>query len=130
MRRDVVKAGVDLREARLRSGLTLQHVGEVIGVSPATVLRTERGIGPGIRPGMLAMHADAVGLRARVLLFPAGDPLHDAPQIQLIRDFRREIGSALRMDLERPVVSVPGTHDRRAFDAMIHTPTGRCGVEC
>jgi len=130
MRRDVVKAGVDLRGARLRSGLTLQQVGDAIGVSPATVLRTERAIGPGVRPGMLARHADAVGLRARVLLYPADDPLHDAPQVRLIRDFRRQIGSGLRMDLERPVVSVPGIHDRRAFDAMIHLPTGECGVEC
>ena len=130
MRRDVVKAGGELREARLRSGLTLQQVGDAIGVSPATVLRTERAIGPGVRPGMLATHADAVGLRARVLVYPADDPLRDGPQIQLIRDFKREIGSALRMDLERPVVSVPGTHDRRAFDAVLQLPTGQCGVEC
>jgi transcriptional regulator with XRE-family HTH domain len=128
--RDMVKAGDDLRQSRLRSGLTLEEVGRAIGVSPATVWRAERGIRPGPRPEALAKHADAVGLRARVLLFAADDPLHDAPQVRLIRDFRREIGQALPMNLERPVVTVPGSGDRRAFDAIIRLPTCDCGVEC
>lgn len=129
-RRDMVKAGEDLRQSRLRSGLTLEAVGDAIGVSPATVWRTERGIGPGPHVESLAKHADAVGLRARVMLFPADDPLHDAPQLRLIRDFRREIGDALPMNLERPVVTAPGSGDRRAFDAIIKLPSCDCGVEC
>jgi DNA-binding XRE family transcriptional regulator len=68
--RDMVKAGDDLRQSRLRSGLTLEEVGRAIGVSAATVWRAERGIRPGPRPEALAKHADAVGLRARVLLLP------------------------------------------------------------
>jgi hypothetical protein len=78
----------------------------------------------------LARHAEAVGLRARILLFPADDPIHDAPQVRLIRDFRSLIGTALTMDLERPVITSPGSGDRRAFDAVIRLPSCDCGVEC
>lgn len=130
MQRDMRKAGDDLRESRLRSGLTLAEVGDVVGVSPATILRTERAMGPGPRLEQLARHAHAVGLRARVLLYPADDPIHDAPQVRLLRDFRTEIGTAVTMDLERPVVTIPGSGDRRAFDAVIRLPTCDCGVEC
>ncbi|MGH2446333.1 MAG: helix-turn-helix domain-containing protein [Candidatus Limnocylindria bacterium] len=130
MDRDRRKAADDLRESRLRSGLTLEQVGAVIGVSESTVLRAERNIGPGPRPEFLARHADAVGLRARILLYPADDPIHDAPQVRLLRDFRASVGADLPMDIERPVIAIPGTGDRRAFDAVIRLPGCDCGVEC
>ena len=126
----MLKAGEDLRESRLRAGLTLEDVGNAIDVSPATIWRTERAIGPGPRPHLLAKHADAVGLRARFMLYPADDPLRDGPQVRLIRDFRDAVGSALPMDLERPVVTVAGSSDRRAFDAIINLPGCQCAVEC
>jgi transcriptional regulator with XRE-family HTH domain len=128
--RDLVRAGDELREARLRAGLRLEDVATAIGVSPATVLRTERAIGPGARPPLLAAHAAAVGLRARVLLYPDGEPLRDAPQVQLLRAFRAEIGASIPIDLERPVVMIPGSNDRRAFDAVLRIPGCACGVEC
>lgn len=130
MRRDVRKAGDDLREARLRAGLTLEQVATAIGVSAPTVLRTERAIGPGARPELLAGHAEAVGLRARLLLYPADDPIRDSAQVRLIRSFRGAIGPLASMDLERPVVLTAGSTDRRAFDAVIRLPSGECGVEC
>jgi transcriptional regulator with XRE-family HTH domain len=130
MRRDLRKSGDDLREARIRAGLTLAQVAAAIGMSAPTVLRTERAIGPGARPGLLAVHAEAVGLRARLLLYPADDPIRDAPQVRLLRAFRDSIGPLLPMDLERPVVPVPGSGDRRAFDAVLRLPSGDCGVEC
>jgi transcriptional regulator with XRE-family HTH domain len=130
MEGDRRRAGEDLHEARLRAGLTLEQVADAVGVSAATVLRTERAMGPGPRPHQLALHADTVGLRARLLLFPADDPLHDAPQVRLLRDFRAAVGTALPFDLERPVVAVPGTDDRRAFDAVVRLPNGGCGIEC
>ena len=130
MDRDLSRAGEELREARLRAGLRLEDVGAAIGVSPATILRTERAVGPGVRPPLLSAHAAAVGLRARVLLFPAGEPLHDAPQVKLLRSFRERIGSSVPMDLERPVVLIPGSGDRRAFDAVLRLPGCECGIEC
>lgn len=116
--------------ARMRAGLTLAAVGRAIGVSASTVLRTEQGIGAGPRLEQLAMHADAVGLRARIGLYPADDPIRDAPQVRLLRRFIDAIGGAVDAELERPVVSIPGTNDRRAFDALLRLPSGPCAVEC
>ena len=124
------RAGEELREARIRAGLTLAQVAGAVGVSTATVLRTERNLGPGPRSQQLARHAESVGLRARLLLYPADDPLHDAPQLRLLRDFRLAVGGSARFDLERPVVAVPGTNDRRAFDAVARLATVECGIEC
>jgi len=130
IRRDMRKAGDDLREARLRAGLTLERVAAAVGVSASTLLRTERGVGPGPRPEMMAAHAESVGLRARLLLYPGDDPIRDSAQVRLIRSFRDAIGSMLPMDLERPVIIGIRSGDRRAFDAVIRLPSGDCGVEC
>lgn len=127
---DVRRAADELRRARLRAGLTLDVVATAIGVSAATVLRTERAIGRSPRPDLLAVHAATVGMRARLLVFPDGEPLRDAPQIRLLRDFRDAIGGGLPIEIERPVIPVPGTGDARAFDAVIRLGEADCAVEC
>lgn len=125
--RDVVTAGAELRTARLAAGLTLESVGRAIGVSHVTVLRTERGIAPGPRPDVLARHAAAVGLRARLKLYPEGSPLRDAGQVELMRRFRARLGSApARWATEVPI---PTDRDQRAFDAVLTFDGWRCGVE-
>lgn len=130
IRRDIEKGGDDLRTARLKSGKTLKELGRIVGVSAATILRTERAIGPGPRPEALAIHADAVGLRARYALYPADDPIRDGPQVRLVRDFHVAIGDQASMELEHPVVTTPGSSDRRAFDALVRLPSCLCGIEC
>ena len=129
IRADIQKLGADVRERRMRAGLTLEDVGRAVGVSASSVFRTERAIGLAARPEQLARHADAVGLRLRILAFPSNDPIRDAPQVRLIRAFRSRIGDALKMEVESPVVVVPGSGDRRAFDALIRLAHVSCGVE-
>ena len=34
------------------------------------------------------------------------------------------------MELEHPVVTTPGSSDRRAFDALVRLPSCLCGIEC
>lgn len=122
------EAGDALRETRLRAGLPLRVVANAIGISPAGVFRRERGIGCGPRPEELARHAAAVGLRARIRLYPDGDALHDAPQVDLLTAFRARLHPNLGVILESPVVSTPG-FDGRAFDMLIRFATTRGGVE-
>lgn len=124
--RDVATAGAELRTARLAAGLTLESVGRAIGVSHVTVLRTERGVAPGPRPDVLARHAAAVGLRARLKLYPEGSPLRDAGQIELMRRLRERIGSVPRWATEVPI---PADRDQRAFDAVLSYDGWRCAVE-
>lgn len=126
--RDMREAADALRQARLRSGLSLEVVAAAVGVSASGILRRERAVPPGPRPVELAKHAAAVGLRARIRVYIGDSPLRDAPQVELLRAFRERLHPDLRVELERPVVGSPGI-DRRAFDMVIRFATTRGGVE-
>jgi transcriptional regulator with XRE-family HTH domain len=126
MRRDLEEAANELRQARLRSGLTLEAVAAALDVSPSTILRNELGRTPGLPPMMLARHAAAVGLRARIRLYPGDGAVRDAGQVALIRRFRERIGNAGRWAFEVPI-PLPG--DQRALDAVLAVAGGRIGLE-
>lgn len=124
MRRDLEELGGDLRTARLIAGLRLKDVAAAVGVSPQSVLRTERArFPPGPFPDDLARHAVAVGMRARIKVYPEGPPIRDAGQIALIRAFRVRLGpNAQKLLLEQRVTLNPS--DIRAFDATLDIPPG------
>lgn len=127
MRRDLQELGSDLRTARLSAGLRLSDVAAAIGKSAQSVLRTERGhFPPGPFPDDLAGHAAAVGMRARIKVYPEGPPIRDAASVELIRAFRVRLGPAAKLLVEQPVTSNAG--DLRAFDATLELPGG-CGLE-
>lgn len=127
MRRDIEEVGSDLRTSRLIAGLTLKDVAASIGVSPQQVLRTERArFPPGPFPDDLARHAAAVGMRARVKVYPEGPPIRDAAQVALIRAFRERLGPRAKLLIEQPVTANVG--DLRGFDATLELPGG-CGLE-
>lgn len=127
MRRDLEDLGNDLRSARLANGLTMRAVGTRIGISPPSVLRIERGrFPPGAPPEVIARHAAAVGMRARIKVYPEGAPIRDAAQVALIGAFGKRLGPAAKLLIEQPVS--PATGDLRAFDATLDLPGG-CGLE-
>lgn len=127
MRRDLQELGADLRSARLSAGLKLSDVGVRIAVSEATVMRRERGDLPGPRPEELARHAAAVGMRARIKVYPEGAPLRDTAQVELIRRFRERLKAPHRFAVEVPVTDDPG--DSRAWDAVLELPGCTCALE-
>ncbi len=127
MQRDLQQLGDDLRNARLDAGLTLREVGRQVGVSPATVLALERAHPPGPRPELLSRHAAAVGLRARIKVYPDGDPIRDAPSIRLISAFRARLRANHRFRPEVPVSDVPG--DMRAWDGVLELTGCDCATE-
>lgn len=126
MRRDLEEAANELRQARLRSGLTLEAVAAALDVSPSTILRNELGRTPGLPPILLARHAAVVGLRARIKLYPEGDAVRDAGQVALIRRFRAEVGEHGKWAFEVPI---PRSGDQRALDAVLIVAGGRIGLE-
>ena len=120
MRRDLQELGADLRSARLSAGLRLEDVGMKVGISAPSVMRRERGDLPGPRPEELARHAAAVGMRARIKVYPEGEPLRDAAQLDLMRDLRARLKMRPPISYEVPVTDVPG--DGRAWDAVLELP--------
>lgn len=75
---------------------------------------------------LLARHAAALGLRARIRLYPGDVAVRDAGQVALIRRFRERIGNAGRWAFEVPI-PLPG--DQRALDAVLTVGRGRIGLE-
>jgi transcriptional regulator with XRE-family HTH domain len=124
MSRDAMQAGQELRQARRNAGLTIRSVAAAAGIGRTTVQRGERGVLPGHRN--LARHAAAVGLRARIKLYPGGDVLRDAGQISLIRRFRERVGDVGHWAFEVPI---PSPYDQRALDAVLTLPSGKVGFE-
>jgi hypothetical protein len=126
MRRDLEGVARELRNARLRAGLTLRESAVAAGVSYATTLRAETGLRQEKRLMILARHASAVGMRIRVSAYPGDDPVQDAGQVRLIRRFRDRIGDVGSWQFEVPI---PHPYDQRAVDAVLTLPAGRIGLE-
>lgn len=129
MRRDVVEAAQELRRARFRAGLTLRQVAARAGLGRSTILRAEQGRLPWPRPEMLARHAAAVGLRARIRLYPGDDPIRDAGQVALIKRLRERVEAQGRVGTWAFEVPIPQALDQRAIDAVLALPAGRIGFE-
>jgi transcriptional regulator with XRE-family HTH domain len=126
MERDLRDVAAELRQARLRSGLTLQSVALAVGATPSTVLRHETARTRGVTPDSLARHAAALGMRVRIRVYPEGAPIRDAAHVALIRRLRERLGSHVGWAFEVPI-PIPG--DRRAFDAVLTVSGGRVGIE-
>jgi len=129
LRRDIEEAGRELRMARLNAGLTLREVGKTVGTSHMSIQRAERGRLPWPRPEMLARHAAAVGLRARIRLYPGDDPIRDAGQVALIKRLRQRVETKGRVGTWAFEVPIPQALDQRAIDAVLTLPSGRIGFE-
>jgi transcriptional regulator with XRE-family HTH domain len=119
--------GEEYRQGRLRAGLTLKSLATAVGVSESTLRRIEAGKSRHTSPETLIRHGAALGMRTGIRTFPNGPPLHDAPQLGLIADFRGRIQpGGWDWDYEH---RMPIQGDRRAIDAVISRPTCRCGLE-
>ena len=127
MQRDLQELGDGLRNARLNAGLTLREVGRRVGVVPSVILGLERAHLPGPRPELLSRHVAAVGLRARIKVYPDGDPIRDAASTALIGAFRAKLAVGQRFRPEVPVSDEPG--DMRAWDGVLYLPACTCGLE-
>ena len=132
-RRLISDLGDDLREARLRAGVSQRDVAAATGVSQTKVARTEGGRLLEVSVLDVARHAGAVGLRLHAKLYPAGPPIRDQAQVALLDRFRKRLSPIWRIRLEAPL---PGDRDLRAWDMLVWrgreaagTPGVSLGVE-
>lgn len=107
--------GNDLREARLRAGLSQTAVARALGCSASTISRVERGL----------VRNAAVGLVVRVGLFPLGSPVRDAGQLRVLNRLQPHIGPGWRWVVEMSV----RVDDLRAFDAGVIRRGCRVGFD-
>jgi transcriptional regulator with XRE-family HTH domain len=123
LRRICLDAGDELRQARLNAGLDQEDVARAVGCSAATISRVERGITHQVTLGHVIRHASVVGLVTRLRLYPAGDPIRDSAQVQLLEDLRARLSPRWKWRTEVPM-PLPG--DLRALDAL--ASIGGCRV--
>jgi transcriptional regulator with XRE-family HTH domain len=117
----------ELRAARIAAGISQATAGRVVGMSPSQWGRLERNkLG---RPDLvqLCCAARAVGLKASVRLYPAGDPVRDAPQLAGIARFEAVLAAPLRLRRE---VLLPGAEELRAWDGRVDGDGQPFFVEC
>lgn len=119
-RRQRLRAGEELRRARLGAGLSQRVLGRVIGLSHSAVGRLERGELQRVTVERIAIAAAALGLDLRIGLFPSGSPVRDAAHLALIERLHRRVRTSLRWRAEVPV-PLPG--DLRSADVVIDGPS-------
>lgn len=120
------RAGQEIRQARTDRGLSLNVIGQAVGMSESQVSRIERGLVEHVSVRDLARLNAVVGLDLSLKSYPSGQPIRDVAHVELLNDFRRQLHRSLRWAVEVPL-PIPG--DRRSWDGLISAEGWRYGVE-
>jgi len=121
--------GDELREARIRAGLRQSQVARAIGRSQSQVSEVELGRHAAVSMLDLARHAGAVGLKLHARMYPAGAPLRDQAQLDLLERFRKRLSPDFRVRIEVPLAPLTDPRDQRAWDMVITIGALALGVE-
>lgn len=117
--------GNDLKGARLEHDLAQEVVSEASGIPQSWYSLMERGMAPGVTLEDLAVACQVVGLDLVLKTYPSGLRIRDAPQLELLADFRPLLARSARWQTEVPF-DIPG--DQRSWDAVIGLDAVRIGV--
>jgi transcriptional regulator with XRE-family HTH domain len=123
------RLGQEHRLARVGAGLSLREVAAASTASHQQLLRFERGELERLSIAELGAWCSVVGLDLGLRAYPAGDPIRDRAQLQLLDRLRARLHPSLRMRTEVPL---PIEGDLRAWDAEIvgrHPTPWRARVE-
>lgn len=118
--------GAEIRLDRQSAGVSLREVARVVGCSPATLSRVERGLMPTVSLDLLARICAVVGLDLAAKTYPGGGPLRDRGQFPLLAAFHGRVHRSVGWGTEVPM---PLLGDQRRWDAMLRGPNWRYGIE-
>lgn len=117
----------ELLGTRLQLGRSRRSVAVALGIDPQRLGRIEREEVAAAHPEVLGAQAAVLGLRMKVTLFLAGDPLGDRVQLPMLAAFRARLHPSLAW---RSEVGLPIPGDTRAWDAVAIAEDGSwTGVE-
>ena len=112
LRRTASRLGEEVRELRLRYGVTQAQTARAVGVTRSVICRLEQG-DPNVSNRILARVAATLGADFRIAIYPAGSPvIHDAAHARIVEAILRRSHPAWRPTVE---ASVPGP-GRRSTD--------------
>ena len=104
----------------------MQQVADRLGWSKSKISRIERGLNRSVTLVDLTLLAAVVGLRASLKLFPAGPPLRDIGQIELLAAINSRMHGRW---VTRHEVPMPRAGDLRAADQVSTIPDCAVMVE-
>lgn len=115
LRRTCTRFGEEIREIRLRAGVSQAALARAIGVSRSVICRMEQG-DPNVGARIRARAVSALGGDFRIAVYPGGGPLiHDAAHARIIEALLNRCHPTWRPTVESPVPG-PG---RRSTDLRL-----------
>jgi hypothetical protein len=105
--------------ARLEHGLSYATIGRSLGLDRSQASRLCRGVSSGVSIVRAAQLLAVVGLELGARAYPGAGPVRDAAEIGLLRRFRAVVSPRFRWRGEVPVIEMPGSTDRRAWDGAL-----------
>ncbi len=115
LRRTSTRFGEELREIRLRAGVSQSAVARTIDVSRSVICRIEQG-DANVSARIRARAAAALGAEFRIAVYPSNAPLiHDAAHARIVEALLRRCHPTWRATVEAPVPG-PG---RRSTDLRL-----------
>jgi transcriptional regulator with XRE-family HTH domain len=115
LRRTCIRFGEEIREIRLRAGVSQAALARAVGVSRSVVCRMEQG-DPDVSARIRARAVSALGGDFRIAVYPGGAPLiHDAAHAALVEAVLRQLDPSWHPTVE---AAVPGP-GRRSTDLRL-----------
>jgi DNA-binding XRE family transcriptional regulator len=126
-RQQLVHTLADVRNGRLKAGISQESMAALLGCSRQLIGAIEAGRLEDVGCIQLARMGAVVGIDVPIRGYAAGSPLRDAAQLRLLQRFRASLGDAWAWKTEAPVSGDP--LDRRAIDAILTRDRQRVGIE-
>lgn len=115
LRRTCTRFGEEIREIRLRAGVSQAALARAIGVSRSVICRMEQG-DPDVSARIRARAVSVLGGDFRIAVYPGGAPLiHDAAHARIVEAVLRRCDPSWHPTVESPVPG-PG---RRSTDIRL-----------
>ena len=112
---------VEIRRARIDTGITQEALARRLGLSRARIGRIELHVEEDVPAQLLVRMANVVGLHLPLRTYPGPDPTLDAPQRRLLHRLSLVLGTGWRYSTEVPL---PIPRDQRAWDSVwVHRRT-------
>lgn len=115
LRRTCIRFGEEIREIRLRAGVSQAALARAIGVARSVICHMEQG-DPNVSSRIRSRAVAALGADFRIAVFPGGAPLiHDAAHARIVEAILRRCHPSWHPTVEAPV---PGV-GRRSTDIRL-----------
>jgi transcriptional regulator with XRE-family HTH domain len=122
--------GSEVRQARLRAGLSQEEVGRRVRASGDKVGRVERGTARSLSFTDAYDIGAVLGLDVAARVYPSGAAVRDAAQARHIQELARTVGPPLRCRFDVALPQREGLpRDLRGWDVMLYGYSERTGIE-